>query len=157
VVADAGDATDTGATIISTSAEAHPEGIDVYNLEVEGDHTYFVEDGAGPVWVHNSYDPTARMTPSNLQKNYKKHGKDFGLQEDWQGKDAARLTGALRDAVNEHLSNPDNITIIGGYRGKPGFVHVLNKGTGIDVVLDGDGYFVAGFKLFPSQLQNLLR
>jgi hypothetical protein len=35
-----------------------PEGIAVYNFEVEGDHTYFVEDGHGArsaaIWVHNS-------------------------------------------------------------------------------------------------------
>jgi hypothetical protein len=47
------------ATVVSTHAEAHPDGVTVYNFEVEGDHTYFVE-GAGAtsasdaVWVHNT-------------------------------------------------------------------------------------------------------
>jgi hypothetical protein len=28
--------------------------INVYNFQVDGDHTYFVDDGGEPVWVHNS-------------------------------------------------------------------------------------------------------
>ena len=46
----------TNATVVSTAYEAHPAGITVYNFEVEGDHTYFVEDGQGrktALWVHN--------------------------------------------------------------------------------------------------------
>ena len=45
------------AVIVSSTAQLHPEGISVYNFEVEGDHTYFVEDGQGEataVWVHNT-------------------------------------------------------------------------------------------------------
>jgi hypothetical protein len=47
----------SNATVISTAREAHPEGIRVYNIEVNGDHTYFVEDGNGnqtAIWVHNT-------------------------------------------------------------------------------------------------------
>ena len=44
-------------TVISNLGEAHPEGVTVYNLEVEDDHTYFVRaegsDGEA-VWVHNA-------------------------------------------------------------------------------------------------------
>ena len=45
------------AVVISSVREEHPEGITVYNFEVEGDHTYFVEDGSGQqtaIWVHNA-------------------------------------------------------------------------------------------------------
>ncbi len=41
----------------SSTRESRLNGITVYNLEVEGDHTYFVEDGFGEadaVWVHNT-------------------------------------------------------------------------------------------------------
>ena len=48
---------DGTARVVETSfAEGKPDGVTVYNLTVEGDHTYFVEDGAGTqefVWVHN--------------------------------------------------------------------------------------------------------
>lgn len=45
------------ATIVSSTREDHPEGILVYNLTVEGAHTFFVADDQGqvsPVWVHNA-------------------------------------------------------------------------------------------------------
>jgi hypothetical protein len=44
------------AVVVATSREEHPDGVAVYNFEVEGDHTYFVEDGRGPattLWAHN--------------------------------------------------------------------------------------------------------
>ena len=45
-------------TVLSSVREEHPEGVAVYNFEVEGDHTYLVEDGAAGggqawAWVHN--------------------------------------------------------------------------------------------------------
>jgi hypothetical protein len=48
--------------VIASVREAYPKGVTVYNFEVEGDHTYFVEDGQGektPVWVHNACSPTS--------------------------------------------------------------------------------------------------
>jgi hypothetical protein len=42
--------------VLSSTREDRPEGVAVYNFEVEGDHTYFVEDGIGlatAIWVHN--------------------------------------------------------------------------------------------------------
>jgi hypothetical protein len=48
------------ATVIATHREEHPEGVTVYNLEVAGDHTYFVSDENGnAVWVHNKYSVEA--------------------------------------------------------------------------------------------------
>jgi hypothetical protein len=48
-------------TVESSTREDHPEGVRVYNLEVEDAHTYFVAGAAGPrappVWVHNRYNP----------------------------------------------------------------------------------------------------
>jgi hypothetical protein len=47
----------TFAAVVSNEYEYHPAGLTVYNFSVYGDHTYFVDDGAGavvPVWVHNT-------------------------------------------------------------------------------------------------------
>jgi hypothetical protein len=43
------------AVLQSTLREEHASGVTVYNLTVEGDHTYFVDDqvAGGAVWVHN--------------------------------------------------------------------------------------------------------
>lgn len=43
--------------VIANVGEDHPEGVIVYNLEVEGVHTYFVRaegSDAEPLWVHNN-------------------------------------------------------------------------------------------------------
>jgi hypothetical protein len=37
----------------AVSREHYPEGIPVYNFEVEGDHTYFIGTANGGAWVHN--------------------------------------------------------------------------------------------------------
>lgn len=41
-------------TLIASTREDHPEGIPVFNFEVEGFHTYFVSEGREPVLVHNT-------------------------------------------------------------------------------------------------------
>jgi hypothetical protein len=38
----------------SITPQAHPEGVLVYNFEVEDDHTYFVGTANGGTWVHNT-------------------------------------------------------------------------------------------------------
>jgi len=47
------------ASVLSSTREEHPEGISVYNLTVDEDHTYFVATAAGDeaVWVHNESIP----------------------------------------------------------------------------------------------------
>jgi len=40
--------------VVSNTAVVLAEPVNVYNFQVEGDHTYFVDDGAEPVWVHNN-------------------------------------------------------------------------------------------------------
>ena len=62
------DGTDDAVVVQSDRVE-HPEGITVYNIEVEGDHTYFVEDGAGEadwVWVHNTCEGYHHFVPASL-------------------------------------------------------------------------------------------
>lgn len=61
----------TWQSILSTVSESHPEGFTVYNLEVGGDHTYFVEDGFGAadaVWVHNANDCAGNL--KGLSRNW---------------------------------------------------------------------------------------
>ena len=52
--------------IKSVTREHHPEGIPVYNFEVEGDHTYFVGKAEGGTWVHNTCDYT-KLTMDELK------------------------------------------------------------------------------------------
>ena len=50
----------------SVTRKHHPEGIVVYNFEVEGDHTYFVGNAEGGTWVHNKCDYT-KLTMDELK------------------------------------------------------------------------------------------
>lgn len=57
--------------VLANTAEAHPQGVTVYNLEVEGTHTYFVQalnSDAEPVWVHNArYRNSIQLDAENLE------------------------------------------------------------------------------------------
>ena len=47
-------------TVVKSTYESHPEGVPVYNFEVEGFHTYFVHakgTRAPPIWTHNMCAP----------------------------------------------------------------------------------------------------
>ena len=58
----------------ATRREAHPGGIRVYNIEVEGYHSYFVGRSAesGLVWVHN--DCLHHMLPQQLKTWFRSRG-----------------------------------------------------------------------------------
>lgn len=40
--------------VVANATRVLDKPVSVYNFQVEGDHTYFVDDGAEPVWVHNA-------------------------------------------------------------------------------------------------------
>jgi hypothetical protein len=66
-------------TVLSSTREERPQGILVYNLTVEGDHTYYVADSEGQahaVWAHN-----ARTCPWLLRTNMKDAGVKFQTGE----------------------------------------------------------------------------
>lgn len=66
----------TDVVLIASDRESHAEGITVFNFEVEGDHTYFVEDGSGgqsPLWVHNTH----RCVGDKFLATYKNKPLDF--------------------------------------------------------------------------------
>ena len=50
-------------TLTASQIEARSQGVTVYNLEVEGGHTYFVDDATSgaAVWVHNLYGKALRQ------------------------------------------------------------------------------------------------
>jgi hypothetical protein len=84
-------------TVTANVDEPHPEGIPVFNFEVEGDHTYFVSDGIGDsvsdedwVWVHNW------CTPAQLLAN-----RTSGLSA--QSRVANQLRAAGFKVVGERL------------------------------------------------------
>jgi hypothetical protein len=90
-------------TVTANVDEPHPEGIPVFNFEVEGDHTYFVSDGVGDavsdedwVWVHNWCDGLHHM-----------FSRALGNRLPYGDRALTYLSraehGALHGALNAHL------------------------------------------------------
>ena len=85
----------TWQSVLRSVREEFADGITVYNLEVEGDHTYFVEDGRGAVdavWVHNSCGDLKKIDNRVIKSGVDAHalkdayvpnqGSKFNIAED---------------------------------------------------------------------------
>ena len=93
------------------------------------------------------------IDPAQLQAKYK-HAEDFGVQGNWN-----KATGQEFDAaIQSHVNDPGTQTIKGTY-GPPGrqldVIHHVNPQTGLNVMTDPAGNFILGWKLNPTQLQNV--
>ena len=66
--------------VSSLVRQSHPQGVLVYNLEVEGDHTYFVGTADGGVWVHNSCIADAIANGHAFTKHVLNLGEFRGLE-----------------------------------------------------------------------------
>jgi hypothetical protein len=113
-------------TVLSSTREERPQGILVYNLTVEGDHTYFVADSEGQayaVWAHN-----ARVCPTvNYALGMLREARVRKRLEARYGKENVLSQRTLLDAKGKKVS---------------AFNEVKKKNTGrrVDfVVLDKDG------------------
>ncbi len=99
-------------TVVSVATVAHPEGVAVYNLTVEGDHTFFVasgEDGAlAAVWVHNScgvpgdsFKPNAKVTKPYVRPSGA--GPTAAQRAAVQGKPCVECGKVTRKQVADHI------------------------------------------------------
>jgi RHS repeat-associated protein len=124
----------------------------VYNLEVEGAHTYFV--GATKVLVHNGCDDTSKIlnfTERDLVKGFMKHGDAFGLQGNWNPLRSADYSRA----VNQFINDPAVVEMSGTYRAVP-VTHFFNPATGVNVIATPGGKYISAWTLSTDQLQNLI-
>jgi hypothetical protein len=90
-------------TVVSNEVQVQPAPLAVYNFSVEGDHTYFVEDGAGlqdPIWVHNACNPNAIETMHLLPR-----ASEFADKWKRLGINIERYTIRMRTADHRLLPN----------------------------------------------------
>lgn len=80
-----------------------------------------------------------------LQKKYK-HADDFGVSGPYNKQNAE----AFRDAIQNHVNDPNVTKISGTYRGDP-VTHYYNPSNGLNVIVDSNDNFVSGWKLSPAQ------
>jgi hypothetical protein len=94
--------------------------------------------------------PKIKITDKQLQKKFK-HAVDFGIT----GNPNRENLDKFKDAILNHCGSPNVKVISGTYRGDP-VTHYCNENTGVNVISNGDGDFVSGWKLSPRQLEHVL-
>ena len=90
--------THTGTAVVkSLKHEEHPEGVPVYNFEVEDDHTYFV--GKSSAWVHNDceYAPLKFLHSNPAVQN--PSGYAF-----WRNKTTQEIIQSLKPGAGNNIS-----------------------------------------------------
>ena len=86
-----------------------------------------------------------------LQAKFK-HASDFGIL----GNFSKANVGKFSSAVNQHINSAETHIINGTYRGQA-VIHYLNPKTGLNVISSPTGQFISGWKLNPTQLQNVIK
>jgi hypothetical protein len=118
----------------------------MYNLTVEGAHTFFV--GTQRWLVHNS---CINIDLGQLQAKFK-HAVDFGITGNWNTANATKFLQAIQD----HVHGPNIQAITGTYRGVQSVIHYFDATTGLDVMTDLSGNFISGWRLSADQIKYLL-
>jgi hypothetical protein len=80
------------------------------------------------------------------------HARDFGVEGNWNNVNAEKFQNAILD----HVNGPNAQEIKGTYRDTMPVTHYFDPSAKLDVMVDREGNFFAGWKLYPSQLEDLL-
>ena len=92
------------------------------------------------------------IDPRKLQHTFSKHAQDFGIVGNWNTANGA----LLEQAIVAQVADPNIQRIQGTYRGSVSVIHYFDSGTGLNVMVDLVGDFIAGWKLSPAQISHLL-
>jgi len=86
-----------------------------------------------------------------LQHAFSGHAPDFGVTGDWNSVNA----DLFEQAIQEHIASaPQQIS--GTFRGTVPVTHSFDPATRLWAAVDRSNTFVAGWKLYPSQVVDLL-
>ena len=129
--------TDELLTVKAIQREQHPEGIPVYNFEVEGDHTYFVGQANGGTWVHNTCPDL--IVPGRVQSriNISNKGWDHAVGRHYPPGTGSQFT-INQDELRELLQSKDIVRspIIRELQSKEGVQYVREINIGRPIGLD---------------------
>lgn len=87
----------------------------------------------------------------NLQHEFSSHAPDFGVTGNWNNANA----DAFRQAIQNHIATAPQ-AILGTFRGTIPVTHYFDPATDLWVAVDQSNTFVAGWKLYPSQVVDLV-
>lgn len=95
--------------VLDSEREALPDGVAVYSLEVEADHTYFVADAetsfTNPVWVHNTCRDQWRPKGARIKHAIQNPEKWKVVQTETKGSTNSGNRGGT--SVQELVQNED--------------------------------------------------
>jgi RHS repeat-associated protein len=100
--------------------------------------------GAGGSGININFDPR------KLQHEFK-HAGDFGITGKWNKQNAS----AYQQALENHVTGKNTQTITGTYRGTISVTHYFDPTTGLNVMVDTNGNYVAGWRLSSDQIKYL--
>jgi len=92
-----------------------------------------------------------RASDSQLQRKFK-HAPAFGVDGNWNSVNRERF----RQALNQHVQGSE--TVVGRYTrlaGDDRVYHHYDPGTGLNVIQKPNGDFVSGWRLNPTQRENM--
>ena len=95
-------------------------------------------------------DPPAPKFDDQQLKKKHKHAPDFGVEKNYNAKNAE----AFKKALDDHMNDPRTRHIDGSYQGKPAILD-YNPDTGLVVVRKPNGEFVSGWKATGPQAKNI--
>ncbi len=92
-----------------------------------------------------------RFSPRALQHEFSSHAPDFGIAGNWN-----KATAALfQRAIEEHVAAAP-VVAPGTFRGIISVTHYFNPVTGLWAAFDLSDTFVASWKLYRTQVADLL-
>ena len=91
------------------------------------------------------------FTSRNLQHEFSSHAPDFGVVGNWNKANADLFEQAIRN----HIATAPQ-QILGTFRGTAAVTHCYDPANNLWVAVDLSNTFVAGWKLYPSQVVDLL-
>lgn len=94
---------------------------------------------------------TFGLDKSRLQHAFK-HAKDFGVQ----GNQSDKALREFSNTIQEFVNKPNIQVIQGTFRGTEKVTHFFEPTTNLWVSRDQFGNFVAGWRLYPSQVNDLI-
>ena len=84
-----------------------------------------------------------------LQRKFK-HAPDFGVHGNYNKENLL----LFRDKIVAHMKDPNTRVIEGTFRGKEVTMY-FDELTGLNVIVDSEGNFLSGWKLFKDQYTNV--
>jgi len=87
----------------------------------------------------------------HLQHEFSSHAPDFGIDGNWNTANA----DLFQKAVQDHIASAPQ-QILGTFRGTVPVTHYFDPATRLWAAVDRSNTFVAGWKLYSSQVVHLL-